>query len=213
MTLLAQNHYQSLQVFPGSSDEEIRKAFRRLAMKYHPDKNHGSEQAAMQFMKIQQAYEVLSDPIQRKEYDRRHGFSYNRHAAPPTVPMILVEVSALRQYVQSLNLNTLDHDALAYHLRKSLTLERIAMLRQQADEASLQKIAEQLLAASKPLRFTLLHQALAPLEELLTDRPEMLFTVRKYQMERKRSWQMERSVPWLVFLLTLFLCYLIFRIR
>lgn len=66
------DHYSTLGVPKGASDEEIKKAYRKLAMQHHPDR--GGDQA--KFQQIQQAYDTLGDPQKRQEYDnpQQHGF-------------------------------------------------------------------------------------------------------------------------------------------
>jgi molecular chaperone DnaJ len=61
--------YDSLGVSKGASQEEIKKAYRKLARQYHPDKNPGDAAAEERFKEIQTAYDVLSDPEKRKQYD------------------------------------------------------------------------------------------------------------------------------------------------
>jgi molecular chaperone DnaJ len=61
--------YKALEVSKEASQEEIRRSYRRLARKYHPDANPGDKQAEDRFKEIQHAYEVLSNPEKRREYD------------------------------------------------------------------------------------------------------------------------------------------------
>ncbi|HYQ84557.1 MAG TPA: DnaJ domain-containing protein, partial [Rubrobacter sp.] len=61
--------YKVLEVSKEASQDEIRRSYRRLARKYHPDANPGDRQAEERFKEIQQAYEVLSKPEKRREYD------------------------------------------------------------------------------------------------------------------------------------------------
>ena len=64
-----ENYYTILGVPRNATPDEIKKAYRRLAMKYHPDHNPGDPLATKQFQKIQEAYSILSDPAKRTAYD------------------------------------------------------------------------------------------------------------------------------------------------
>jgi molecular chaperone DnaJ len=67
------DYYKELGVGKNASDEEIKKAYRKLARKYHPDRNQGDKQAEERFKRISQAHDVLSDADKRKAYDRGTG--------------------------------------------------------------------------------------------------------------------------------------------
>jgi DnaJ homolog subfamily A member 2 len=62
--------YDELCIAPTATESEIKSAYRKLALKYHPDKNGGSEEAATKFKTVAEAYEILSDPQKRKRYDQ-----------------------------------------------------------------------------------------------------------------------------------------------
>jgi curved DNA-binding protein len=66
---MAEDYYQILGVKKSASGEEIKKAYRKLAMKYHPDHAKGDKASEEKFKKISEAYAVLSDKEKRKEYD------------------------------------------------------------------------------------------------------------------------------------------------
>lgn len=85
------NYYDILKVSPEASAAEIKSAYRRLARKLHPDSAQGSEETALKFAAIAEAYEVLGNPRERAKYDKRLGemtlsgsetvlTSTNRHA-------------------------------------------------------------------------------------------------------------------------------------
>src|SRR5438552_6098150 len=78
---MAQEFYETLKVDRKASSDEIRKAYRRLARKYHPDLNPGDKSAEDRFKKVQEAYDVLSDENKRKVYDQ-YGF-YSDNMPPP----------------------------------------------------------------------------------------------------------------------------------
>ena len=70
MAAKQQDYYQTLGVERNASDEEIRKVYRRLARKHHPDLNPGDKAAEDRFKTVQEAYDVLSDPKKKQMYDQ-----------------------------------------------------------------------------------------------------------------------------------------------
>ncbi|HEX5982794.1 MAG TPA: molecular chaperone DnaJ, partial [Solirubrobacterales bacterium] len=72
---MADELYKTLGVAKKATDEEIKKAYRKLARKYHPDRNPGDKEAEDKFKEISAAYDVLGDPEKRKEYDEGGAFA------------------------------------------------------------------------------------------------------------------------------------------
>jgi DnaJ-class molecular chaperone len=77
--------YGLLDLTRAATDDDIRKAYRRLARKHHPDANSDDPHAEERFKEIQQAYETLSNPKRRRAYDERSRPSPQRRAASPRV--------------------------------------------------------------------------------------------------------------------------------
>src|SRR5436853_6478158 len=77
---MAQDYYQTLGVAREASEEDIRKAYRKLARKHHPDLNPGDKAAEDSFKKVQEAYDILSDTKKKQMYDQ-YGF-YSENGMP-----------------------------------------------------------------------------------------------------------------------------------
>ena len=70
MPVKFRDYYESLGVPRNAKEDEIKKAYRKLARKYHPDLNPNNKQSEEKFKEIQEAYEVLSDATKRQKYDQ-----------------------------------------------------------------------------------------------------------------------------------------------
>ena len=66
---MARDYYEILGVERTATDVEIKKAYRKLALQYHPDKNPDDKEAAEKFIEAAESYEVLSEPDKKNQYD------------------------------------------------------------------------------------------------------------------------------------------------
>jgi molecular chaperone DnaJ len=77
------DHYQTMGVGRDANEEQIKKAYRQLAKQYHPDRNPGDKDAENMFKKVQEAYDILSDPDKKRLYDMQN---VAPRSSPQTAP-------------------------------------------------------------------------------------------------------------------------------
>ncbi|MCL1995694.1 MAG: molecular chaperone DnaJ [Defluviitaleaceae bacterium] len=75
-----QDYYELLGLSKGASEDEVKKAYRKMAKKYHPDANQNSKEAEAKFKEVSEAYEVLSDPQKKAAYDHYGHGAFNQGA-------------------------------------------------------------------------------------------------------------------------------------
>lgn len=87
MTSFSQKtYYEVLEISPDSQSIDVKKAYRKLALKHHPDRNNGSAESTERFKEIGEAYEVLSDKSRRAEYDRSLSSPFHTGTPGRTTP-------------------------------------------------------------------------------------------------------------------------------
>ena len=86
------DYYETLGVARDATDEVIKKAYRKLAFQYHPDRNPGDKEAEAKIREINAAYEVIGDPESRKTYERLRFGAYEAREEPPDPAVILEEM-------------------------------------------------------------------------------------------------------------------------
>jgi DnaJ-class molecular chaperone len=100
------NHYEVLGVSNTASQADIRKSFRYLALKYHPDKNKNSEESKRKFMQIVEAYETLSDEQARNNYDVAATNSNNNNYQRDYYSSYVYNHNTTRQWTPSADFGT-----------------------------------------------------------------------------------------------------------
>lgn len=206
------DYYSILGVKPTASFEEIRRAYRKLAFKYHPDKNPGDAIAEATFKTIAEAYEVLSDPAQRKDYHEKRAYTYRytyREQPKPTPTTILNAARKLQTIVQQGDPFRINQDALLFQLQQVLTREHIEMMHQASAPDLLQELFTSILKAAAPLHLSRINQ-IEPLIRELTGTNHLLQTQLDTWLTEKRmanTWEKYKVL--LAIVVALLLCLVI----
>ena len=108
---MTKNYYEILEVSKNASHEEIKKSYKKLALKYHPDKNKDNEESTNKFKEIAEAYDTIGDEQKRKTYDL-YGSSENNFAEDPFSMFNDIFMSHMNNfmnmnYEQDINLNNI----------------------------------------------------------------------------------------------------------
>ena len=212
--MIVKDYYKILEVAPNASGQEIKQAFRRLAQRYHPDKNAGSKASEAQYLEIQEAYKILSNPQQREAYNykrwylRSTGESFTKPALTPAA--IWEESRLLQRYVAEMNLFHIPYDAVSLHIRQLLTAQAIQLLHEYNDVAVNRDIVQQLLSAATPLP----QRYFIPIADLLLQvaahDSAAQHHIQQALREKKQRHTWDRYKWVLVVVVTAFICWLIY---
>lgn len=129
------NYYELLGIAPNASFAEIKAAYRRLALQYHPDKNAEDTAAEQVFKEINEAYTVLSDESKRTVYHRKYSGKFSattkRDAVPATAQMIYDRLCAIYKNFEHADPYRMDKDALLHQLEQLFSAYHLAVLKRE----------------------------------------------------------------------------------
>lgn len=192
--MAGKDYYRILNVSPAASPQEIKKAFRALAHRYHPDKNKNNPLAAAHFGEIQEAYLILSDADKRKawHYDHYHAAARNKQQGPVTPDFILLQCRQLQRGLLKLNPYRIDHDVLSFQIKEILSPYHLAVLQHSADTDINTAIVQELLAVIQLLPF----RQMAAISPLLTAidpvQPDTPTIIKEALNSKKQQWIIDR---------------------
>src|SRR4051812_11537916 len=117
MPIQEPNYYQTLNISHSSSIKEVKKAYRLMALQYHPDVSGNDEFKLEQFRLIKEAYNVLSNPEKRKEYDNRN-FFFSKTPKDISLASIEAEIHKLQSYLTNVPATKLNYDNIHFELER-----------------------------------------------------------------------------------------------
>jgi curved DNA-binding protein CbpA len=210
---MLKDYYQILQIEPHSTLAEIKQAFRRLAMIYHPDKNPNDKYAEVQFNEIKEAYEILTNPVRKETYLQQRWYNQSigkRRTAEAVTPVsILKLVLELEQYVSRLDVHRMNKEGLSNYIDELLSMETIETLTQFHEAEINRQIITSTLSAMRSLPMKFLGKVPGRLEILADDQTSLL-RIKSFLKNRKKVFLWDRYKVAVIILFTVVICLVIY---
>lgn len=208
------DYYSILELPPSASGDEIKKAFRRLAHEYHPDKKNNDPYAAAQFATIKEAYEILSNPVKKEYYlqQRWYAQSIGKKIKQETITpvSVLKQTLELNRYVARLDVHRMDHQGLFDYMENILTDSTIDTLNSFNEPSVNKEIVQMMIKSGRVLPYALATPLVERLRKLKTDDPSTTEQIDQFVRRHKQAAYWEKRKAWIILLITLLICLGIF---
>lgn len=210
------DYYEILEISPDSTEASVKKAFRNLAMRYHPDKNIGNQYATQHFREIQQAYEVLSNPVKRSEYDQKRWQSKgsgNRFTAPTMVTpeLLLLETLKISREIATMDVFRMDHQALNLTLEQLLNEKHLKLLLTAGHRETNKKLVHAVLSCLRPMPFIFIPSFAQKLACIAASDNELIIEIHAFVKEKRNQHLWDKYKGFVMILIALILSYLIYK--
>lgn len=207
------DHYHILELSPSATLPEIKKAYRRLALLYHPDKTSNDPYAVARFADIKEAYEVLSNPgrkelyLQQRWYQQSTGLKKTQDTLTPVY--VLKQSLELERYVSKLDVFRMDKQGLQEYIMDILSDSSIEKLNGFGEITTNGEISRILLDCLDPLPLGSILPVTQQLCKLKMG-PGNLEKISAYISKRRKLEKKESYTTWLVLLVVIATCLLIY---
>ncbi|TKK70830.1 hypothetical protein FC093_03800 [Ilyomonas limi] len=206
------NYYQLLHVHPQATAQEIKAAYRKLAFKYHPDRNKGDGLTEAVLKEINEAYSVLSNPEKRKFYNASIAVNtpYYKRQAPVTPQTILQNAIKLKQFVESSNAFNINQDMVFHKVQILLSDYHLNVLLLENNTSLIHQFIQQILICLQPLPSKNIQSFRTPLQKLAAKNEVVIKEIQTFYQHKKEEafWQRYKIV--IVFIIALLLCLLMY---
>lgn len=177
------DYYQILKVHPSASQDVIKKAYRKLALQYHPDKTNNAL-LIEHYTEIKEAYEVLSNPGKRKQYHYSKFFSNYDEKIIVTLQSITEQAKKLQISLAAINPYHIDFDILLFQIDQILLPHNILILKESNDDRINQAITSLILDCLKYLPYKYIQPSIKCLLELNYSNIEALRNIEKFKQQK-----------------------------
>jgi hypothetical protein len=206
------DYYKILGIEPKATEQEIKKSFRQLALKFHPYKNQGDPRAAAKFLEIQEAYQVLIDARERAQYDQ-HRYSahgYKHYHQPEVTPIWILHIcKKLNKSLEAMDTHRMSHGALCEYIHMILCPEHLSILQLKKEAHVNEEIIHELLQALYWLEPAYQPNIIIKLQEVAATAPSRQAIEQHVEQSNKQQ-LMRSATPWTVIVTTLLLCLLMY---
>jgi curved DNA-binding protein CbpA len=208
------DYYSILEIAPSASPDDIKKAYRRLALLYHPDKNCNDQYASAQFAEIKEAYEVLSNTNLKDQYlqQRWYARSLGKKGTngPITPEYVLKQLLELDKYVRLLDIHRMDQEGLHHYLEDFLSEDTIQKVNSFNEPEVNKEIILIALNATHPLSYELIPAITERLKKLRVTDEQLYEKIDRFVSARKTSDYWEKRKIWLILIFVFIICAIIF---
>lgn len=208
------DYYKILELAPNAGPEEVKKNFRRLAIRFHPDKTGGNKHKDAWYREIQEAYQVLSDPAKKAQYLQERWLLKSQglpffETIPLTPDFIEQRFRAKRTEVSHMDHFRMDHERLQKELLLIADDEVLDALKTNHDPLANTMIVGHLLYCMETLEFGQTPVLKPVLMKIASRQPELQRQIQEWYRQKARSHWWERKQGWIIAGITILLCMII----
>lgn len=209
------DYYTILELSPQATISEVKKNFRRLALRYHPDTNHSNLYAEAWYREIQEAYETLTDTELRDAYLQKRWLLKSQgkpfaKTMPLTPLFILKQTTGLLEQVKNMDHFRMSHSLLQQQIITVMQDGNINVLLSYDDKAINRQVVETIISATFPLEFPLLQPVIKQLHKLSLNDTYNAHAIDSYYQKRKTEFIWEKYQGIIILLITAILCGVIY---
>ena len=205
------DYYKILGLPPNAGDAEVKRNFRRLAIRYHPDKNTGKRHEDAWYREIQEAYEVLIDPVKKSKYLQERWLVKSRgipfdETLPLTPDYIELRFSTMVSTVKNMDHFRMDHGWLQKQLLQLCNDENLDALHEYYEPEINHKIIHHLMYSMQPLGYQFIHLLKIPMYKIARNQPGLQEEINQWFKQRKKQDWWDRRQGWVIGAITIVVC-------
>jgi molecular chaperone DnaJ len=205
------DYYQVLELEPAATPAEIKKAYRKLAQQYHPDKNNNDPHTTARFAEIKDAYETLINPVKKEFYLQQQWYSREKKQGIITPVSVLKKALELDKYVSKLDIHRMNKEGLYVYIEDLIRDKTIEKLNAFNDREINKEITLAMLNCGRLLPIalaTLLHERLMR----INNDAATIEQIDRYREIHQKAHQRDKYRVWVILLIVILLCLLIYII-